>query len=864
MNREAKVCTGAPARAVALWSILAVITLFPHPASAQLGGLIVSVTAPASGSTVSGTVNVNASVTLPPLTAGVQFQLDGVNLGAEDTSSPYSIPWNTVTAANGSHTLRAVARNAIGLLFFSDPVPVTVLNDVTPPTVGITSPASGASVTGTISVTANATDNIGVAGVQFQLDGAPLGAEDTAAPYAASWNTGTAAQGSTHTLTAVARDAAGNTTISSAVTVTILDTTAPSVAVTSPASGATVSGTVTVTATASDNIAVLGVQFRLDGANLGTEDLTTPYSSPWNTNTAAPGTHTLSAIARDAAGNTTTSAAVTVTVADTSAPAVSITAPSSGATVTGTINVTANASDNVGVAGVQFRLDGANLGAEDTSSPYATPWNTATATAGSHSLTAVARDAAGNTTTSAAVTVTVPDTTAPAVNITSPSSGATVTGTIAVNANASDNVGVAGVQFRLDGANLGAEDTSNPYSTSWNTTTAAAGSHTLTAVARDAAGNTTTSASVTVTVPDTTAPSVGITSPASGATVAGTITVSANAADNVGVAGVQFLVDGANLGSEDTAGPYSTAWDTVTVTNGSHTLTAVARDAAGNTTTSAAVTVTVANSFGVSGDILVGFLDGRVQWHAADGTLRKVLVGVSDGESSGLAFDASGILYVPHWYSRNIPFNGNTVARFDLNGELMGAWGSGYNCNPSSLDFDAAGNVYVGQADCDGDILKLDAAGNPLDAFNAQTGVRGADHIDLAPDGCTVFYSNWTKDVLRYNVCTDTQMPNFNLTPLPGDTAFHLRLLADGGVLVADSQFIVRLDATGNVAQVYSVPENNSNWWVGVEHVNDGTFWAVSTVTNEVVRFHIATGAILSRFTTSSVPYTAVGVAIKP
>ena len=66
------------------------------------------------------------------------------------------------------------------------------------------------------------------------------------------------------------------------------------------------------------------------------------------------------------------------------------------------MTVAANASDNVGVAGVQFKLDGANLGAEDTASPYSVTWNTTTATNGSHTLTAVARDAAGNTTTSTA------------------------------------------------------------------------------------------------------------------------------------------------------------------------------------------------------------------------------------------------------------------------------------------------------------------------------------------------------------------------------------------------------------------------------------------------------------------------------
>jgi hypothetical protein len=84
--------------------------------------------------------------------------------------------------------------------------------------------------------------------------------------------------------------------------------------------------------------------------------------------------------------------------------------------------------------------------------------------------------------------------------MTSPAAGAVVSGTISVTASASDNQGVVGVRFRLDGANLGAEDTAAPYTVSWNTTGASDGMHTLTAVARDAAGNTTTSAPRTVSV----------------------------------------------------------------------------------------------------------------------------------------------------------------------------------------------------------------------------------------------------------------------------------------------------------------------------------------------------------------------------
>lgn len=75
--------------------------------------------------------------------------------------------------------------------------------------------------------------------------------------------------------------------------------------------------------------------------------------------------------------------------------------------MTGTVTVTATASDNVGVAGVQFRLDGAALGAEDTTAPYAVAWNATTATNGSHSVTAVAREGSANQATSASVAVSV-------------------------------------------------------------------------------------------------------------------------------------------------------------------------------------------------------------------------------------------------------------------------------------------------------------------------------------------------------------------------------------------------------------------------------------------------------------------------
>ena len=123
----------------------------------------------------------------------------------------------------------------------------------------------------------------------------------------------------------------------------------------------------------------------------------------------AAGTYFYRVVAEDAAGNLSTPSpqAQGTATSDTAPPSVSITAPASGATVSGVLDVGASASDNVGVSGVQFRLDGQSLGSEDTTAPYTVSWDSRTASPGTHTLTAGARDAAGNVQTSAPVSVTV-------------------------------------------------------------------------------------------------------------------------------------------------------------------------------------------------------------------------------------------------------------------------------------------------------------------------------------------------------------------------------------------------------------------------------------------------------------------------
>ena len=138
-----------------------------------------------------------------------------------------------------------------------------------------------------------------------------------------------------------------------------------------------------------------------------------------------------------------------------------------------------------------------------------------------------------------------------------------------------------------------------PTGTGYTDSGLAAGTYYYRVTAEDAAGNVSApSPQLTAVVPADQPPTVSVTAPAAGATVSGTVSVSAAATDDVGVAGVQFRLGAANLGAEDTSSPYSISWDTTTVGNGSYQLTAVARDSASQTTTSTPITVTVSNSTG--------------------------------------------------------------------------------------------------------------------------------------------------------------------------------------------------------------------------------------------------------------------------
>lgn len=188
------------------------------------------------------------------------------------------------------------------------------------------------------------------------------------------------------------------------------------------------------------------------------------------------------------------SAATAVVAADTQAPTSTIAAPLGSSSVSGLAPVDVSASDNVGVTKVVLKVNGIEV-ATDTAGPFQFSWDTSRVANGMSSLVAVAYDAAGNSKASTAVMVNVAnnvfaDTTPPVVAIVNPVNGSRVSGMVAVGVSASDTAGNSALQQTLyiDGK-LVASGTGGSLSYNWNTRKASAGTHTLQAVAQDAAGN---------------------------------------------------------------------------------------------------------------------------------------------------------------------------------------------------------------------------------------------------------------------------------------------------------------------------------------------------------------------------------------
>jgi hypothetical protein len=261
------------------------------------------------------------------------------------------------------------------------------------------------------------------------------------------------------------------------------------------------------------------------------------------------------------------------------------------------------------------------------------------------------------------------------------------------------------------------------------------------------------------------------------------------------------------------------------------------------------------------GDIFISLEPGAIQWRLPDGTLRQTLVPTVAGYGEGMAFDASGNLYVARWRADSMGFTGNTVEKYDVLGRSEGAVGHGYNCDPHTIVFQPNGVAYVGQAGCRRSILKFTPGTVAPTEYMVGEDNQGVFWMDLASDGCTMFYTSYGPNVKRFDVCTNTQLADFNAAPLPGGVGHDLRILPDGGVLVSSGEVVARLDAFGVLSRTYQGPAEPT-LFAGLDLGFDDTFIAGNYRTSNVYTFDLATGAIVRSFNAGTPANSLVGVRI--
>ena len=283
-------------------------------------------------------------------------------------------------------------------------VNVTPVTDTEAPSVTLTSPSNNVTVSGVVSITATADDNVAIEKVEFRIDGALI-ATDTVAPFATTVDASSAASGF-YKIEAKAFDTAGNASPTDSVQIFVeevvqADTISPTVMLTSPNNNETVSGTVSVTATAEDNVAVERVEFRIDGTLIAT-DTVAPFSTTMDASSAASGFYTIEVKAFDTSGNASLVDTVQIVIEepiveapDSLPPSVNILSPSGGSTLQNKTTVTASASDENGVVEMKVYVDG-SLKATRATGSLTWRWNTRKVSKGAHTIRIEAKDSVGN------------------------------------------------------------------------------------------------------------------------------------------------------------------------------------------------------------------------------------------------------------------------------------------------------------------------------------------------------------------------------------------------------------------------------------------------------------------------------------
>ena len=515
--------------------------------------------------------------------------------------------WILTTAAlsDGSHSFTAKATDTAGDVTTTSAVTATV--DTTAPAVAISS------LGGPINQAAQTISGTGEAGATVTLfdNGTPLQLPTVTVGQNGLWSASVTLNNGSNSLTAQATDAAGNTSPSTSAVIYTLTAAGPTVTenLTIDTGSSAIDRITSNDALTGTGLANTVVHFTIDGSPI-VATVTADAQGAWSFTPSglADGPHTIVASQTDSFGNSGT-ATLSFTL-DTTAPTGAIsstigtntglttTISSGGLTKDNTLALSGTVSDTNGVSSVHVFDGAADLGAATLDGLGGWSLTTAALSDGSHSFTAKATDTAGNVTTTSAVTATV-DTTAPTETISSTigtntgltttisSGGLTKDNTLALSGTVSDTNGVSSVHVFDGAADLGAATLDGLGG--WSLTTAALsdGSHSFTAKATDTAGDVTTTSAVTATV-DTTAPAVAISS------LGGPINQAAQTISGTGEAGatVTLFDNGTPLQLPTVTVGQNGLWSaSVTLNNGSNSLTAQATDAAGNTSPSTSAVI---------------------------------------------------------------------------------------------------------------------------------------------------------------------------------------------------------------------------------------------------------------------------------
>ena len=527
--------------------------------------------------------------------------------------------WNTQNSEwieNENYFITFKAVDLVGNSYIAAPVIVKLDNQDDESPIGyIKNPITGQTVNGLVSIEVEATDNKAIQYVSIFINN-EIKITHLSEPFNYNWNTELEPDDLVYSIYAVIVDVDNNRTTIPPISVTVnnqlpIDVTPPTGALTSPPAGSTVYGNVSIQVTAADDQLVDYIEFYIDGNLDGTYDCSGPSCSAsydWNTTTESEGEHVVQVILVDGWNNSTVLTPISVIVdnidQDDIHPTAVITEPASGQTVSGDVLVETLVIDNIEIDKVEFYINSQIVYTDSIAPDYNYLWNTDSLPDDeNYVISIIAYDEVGNEGPSTAITVHLDnyDNINPSGLIMYPYAGQIISGQQTISVLAEDNFGIDSVDFFINSV-LVYSDFEEPYEYDWNTEFEFEdANHIIGSIVTDLAGNQFEIPSISVFVNnipnDNVPPTISISNPVSGQTVSGTINFTVNVDDNVGIAQVEFFIDGYSLGVV-TEEPYSYLWDTTSnigAHGDEHALSAIVIDTAGNTSFSQPILVIVAN-----------------------------------------------------------------------------------------------------------------------------------------------------------------------------------------------------------------------------------------------------------------------------